>query len=863
MLKTFTNRKGCKHSQRSLRQAASLIFTAAGLLLCTGSGLAAETQTVVADPDLKSGRVHEVLVGTDYRRLWETPVAIEVLDLSTEAGGLKPLYRVGDADSFTLVFNSADGRSFIFRSLAQEQVLNFHESLRGLAVDRFARDLRAAIHPAASVIVPPLAKAAGVLHTEPRLFILPDDPALGEFREIFAGRPGTLEESPTKASDEYAGFKGATDIIKSEDLVSRWLAGPNVRVDARALLRLRLFDFYLNDPNRHAGNHRWAELPGKSGWQPVPVDRTRAFVDFEGFLLDRVRPHEPGLLKFEEDYPSRFALTEQGWQIHRWFLAELDHGDWITVARDLHDRITDDVIDEAVSRMPDEYKPLNTGELTRILRARRDKLPALAKRMYRYHAAEIDVQATDKNDRIELRYMGPGMLEISISLQSATDPYFKRLINAKDTKSLRVYMRGGQNTLTCDGAVESSVRIDVTGSAGNDTLQGCDNAKLHFHEADDIEKRKIDLRPTPGLFSKIVLPGNNIPPEADRPRDWRRRILPSYIVRAGSDDGLTLGGGIQLRNFAFGGNPFAQRHTITGAVSLTRGEAEANYAGVYNLRDARKQLTLDAQISSIARANFFGFGNNTDDDADSEFFETDQIRGTVQPGLNFVLTPAINLFTGAEFIFNSTSENDNTLLTQLAPPGVGDFNRANLFAGFDYDTRNRVVLNSPGVHVRVQGSFAPELLDVERAYRSIEGEAAGFYKVGSRSLVALRLGGRKVTGDFPFQEAAYLGGPENVRGLEQNRFAGDASLYGSAEFRYSFGEVSAYIARVGYGVFGFVDVGRVFADQDDGIDGSDELHPSVGIGGSITGLDRSVLISVAIAASDEGTTGIASAGFSF
>ena len=866
MLKTFTIWKGCKDSGKTSKHSNvfRLSIIAMAVLLWTGSPrLAAETRVVVADPSLKSGRFYEALFGTDYRRLWETPIAVEVLDLSTEAGGLKPLFRVGGAQTFGLALKGADGKSYTFRSLVKEQGQNFHETLQGFAIARFAQDLQASIHPASNVMVPALARAAGVLHNEPRLIILPDDPALGEFRELFAGRLGTLEEFPTKASDEYAGFEGATDIIKSFDLVTEWLASPDVRVDDRALLRLRLFDFFLNDWDRHANNHRWAKLPGKSGWQPLPEDRDQAFVDFEGFVLDRARPFEPRLLKFEEDYPSNFALTAQGWPIHRWFLAELERDDWIEIANDLRDRITDAAIDEAASLMPEEYKSLNEDELTRILRARRDKLPELAEEMYRYHAAEIDVQATDKSERIDLRDMGNGLVEISLSLNSAGEPYFKRLIDAKDTKSLRVYMRGGQNILTCDGAVGSSIKIDVIGSGSSDTLQGCENAKIRFNEAEEIEKRKTNLRPAPDPFAKIGLPSKNVPPESDRPRDWRSRILPSYIIRAGSDDGLTLGGGIQLRKFAFGKNPFAQRHTITGALSLTRGEAEANYGGVFNLFDPRKQLTLDAQVTSIERADFFGFGNDTDDDEDSEFFENDQTRATITPGFNFVLTPEINAFTGAEFIFNSTDDDDTTLLNELEPIGVGDFSWANLLVGVDYDTRNREVLNSPGVHVRLQGTFSPELLDLETSYSSVEGEASGFFEVGSRSLVALRLGGRSVTGDFPFQEAAYLGGAENVRGLEQNRFAGDASVYGSAEFRYSIGEASAYVARAEYGVFAFVDVGRVFVDQDDGIDDSDELHPSVGIGGSVAGLDRSILISVAIATSDEGTTGVASAGFNF
>ena len=455
VLRTF---KGAEKRSVGIR----FLIIALTSLLWTGSSiLAAETKVVVADPSLRSGRVYEALFGTDYRRLWETPIEVEVLDFSTEAGGLKPLFRVGGAQTFGLALKGADGKSYTFRSLVKEQGQNFHESLQGFAIARFAQDLQASIHPASNVMVPALAKAAGVLHNEPRLIILPDDPALGEFRELFAGRLGTLEEFPTKASDEYTGFEGATDIIKSFDLVTQWLASPDVRVDARALLRLRLFDFYINDWDRHANNHRWARLPGKSGWQPLPEDRDQAFVDFEGFLLDRARPYEPRLLRFEEDYPSNFGLTSQGWPIHRWFLAELERDDWIEMANDLRNRITDEVIDQAANLMPDEYKPLNADELTRILRARRDKLPEFAEEMYRYHAAEIDVQATDKNDQIDLRDTGEGMLAVSVSLNASSEPYFQRLINAKDTKSLRVYMRGGQNILTCDGPVGSSIKIDI------------------------------------------------------------------------------------------------------------------------------------------------------------------------------------------------------------------------------------------------------------------------------------------------------------------------------------------------------------------------------------------------------------------
>ena len=182
-----------------------------------------------------------------------------------------------------------------------------------------------------------------------------------------------------------------------------------------------------------------------------------------------------------------------------------------------------------------------------------------------------------------------------------------------------------------------------------------------------------------------------------------------------------------------------------------------------------------------------------------------------------------------------------------------------MFGGFDYDTRDRSVLNSTGLHIRLQGSHSPSVWDAEGSFTNIEGEIAGFYSLGSRALLALRVGGEHVAGSFPFQEAAYIGGADNVRGLDTDRFAGDASVFSNIELRYSLGEASAYFARAEYGLFGFVDVGRVFLEGED----EDDLHPSAGGGISLTGLDRTFLVSLAIARSEERTSGVFSAGFSF
>ena len=831
-----------------------------GLSWTGSSRLEADTRETVADPTLSAGPVHRWILGDNYRHLWTTPIEVEVLDFSREAGGLKPLFRVGGAQTFGLALEGADGKSYTFRSLVKDQTENLHPDLRDREFGRISQDQLSALHPAATVMVPPLAEAAGVLHNTPRHILLPDDPALGEFRELFAGRIGTLEQFPTPASESYEGFEGATDIIKSDDIVERWLANPEDRVDGLALVRARLFDFFLGDWDRHANNFRWAKLPDKAAWQPLPEDRDQAFVSFKGAALSVVRPFEPRLLRFEKDYPSSFGLTTQGWPIHRWFLAELDRNDWIETAVDMQSRITDEVINEAASLMPKPYYAQNGEKLVSTLKARRDKLPEIADRIYRFLNTEVDLHATDASERIELRDLGQGQIEVSVTEKTADAPYFQRQLNAEETKSLRVYLGAGQDNVACLGALDSKLKIDIIGSQAEDVLQGCDTANLRFTEAEEIERRKQPLRIAPAPFEKITLPTKNIPAPSDRPRDWGSAAVPIYQASFSSEDGLILGYGRTFSLYEFGKNPFGQRHSISAAVSLGEGTFEVAYDGAYQHWNPKLQSSLVASVSSIEQADFFGFGNDTSDDGDGDFFETDQTRTTITPGVSYLLTSDLNVFSGVGINYNSTDDDDNTLLNELAPYGVGDFGWVNFFAGVDYNTRDLSSFNNPGLHFRLQANVSPELWDVDSTFGSIEGEAAGYISVGSRSLLALRVGGENVSGTFPFQEAAYVGGDANVRGFDENRFAGDASVFGNAEFRYSLGRASAYVSDANYSVFVFGDVGRVFTDIDDD---SDEYHSSGGAGISASALDRTFLLSLAVARSDEDTTAIFAAGYSF
>ena len=132
------------------------------------------------------------------------------------------------------------------------------------------------------------------------------------------------------------------------------------------------------------------------------------------------------------------------------------------------------------------------------------------------------------------------------------------------------------------------------------------------------------------------------------------------------------------------------------------------------------------------------------------------------------------------------------------------------------------------------------------------------YLVGTRAMVAARVGGRRVFGDYPWFESAFVGGSKNLRGYRKNRFAGDASLYGSVEARLWLFRGSL-IAPGRFGIFGLADAGRVYLEEDS----SDGWHTSYGGGVFFQMLTLNSVFHAAVAHGDEGTRFYVDYGFAF
>ncbi|HYH56452.1 MAG TPA: hypothetical protein VD772_07565, partial [Anseongella sp.] len=132
----------------------------------------------VAGAQYKAGPVKKIFFGRLYRTTWATPVQVPVLDLRRTYGGLKPVGRGGGRQTIALQFRARNGREYVFRSVDKDPVKALPQALRETFATKIIRDITATEQPYGAIICSSLLDSTDILHARPRLYVLPNDPAL-------------------------------------------------------------------------------------------------------------------------------------------------------------------------------------------------------------------------------------------------------------------------------------------------------------------------------------------------------------------------------------------------------------------------------------------------------------------------------------------------------------------------------------------------------------------------------------------------------------------------------------------------------------------------------------------------------------
>jgi hypothetical protein len=594
----------------------------------------------------------------------------------------------------------------------------------------------------------------------------------------------------------------------------------------------------------------------------------------------------PILQNYGPKYDDIYGLTFHGWEQDRWVLVGLEWPTWERIAKDIQARVTDQVIADAIATEPKPYQDLDGARLAADLKARRDNLLDGARKFYEHLAKQVDIQATDASESVRAIREGKD-LTVEVAPRHADGsvgaPYFRRRFLGCETSDVRVYLRHGDDRMTVEGGrPPMTLRVIPEGEGELDDRDGGTKVYDQTGRFSVVEGKRtcVDHRPyvPPKSTAPAYLDAEHIPP-----RDWGYDWYPLPLFGYEKDVGVFLGAGALVKTYGFRKNPWSTRHVLTAGWAFDASKPRVGYNGSFRFLNSDLVAKVEARYSGIEVVGFYGFGNETSNDASNSFFRARNSEGFFAFDLETpVLTKDLKLLAGPWMSLSDTEEG-HRLIDQLDPYGAGNFYAIGATGRLRYDTRTSQegratelelgLHENPaagyperGVFAELRGLVSPEAWDVVETWGSLRGSVAGYYTVGDRDrfTFAARGGGEAVFGKYPYQGAAYIGGgntfsaDSTIRGYRPQRFGGDESVFGNFDTRVFLTRVKLLFPG-DLGVLAFADVGRVFLDDEH----SDRWHWSTGGGVWFAPLVRTNAISVTVAYSPEDVLVYLRQGFHF
>ncbi|MES1225427.1 MAG: hypothetical protein ABUT20_58650, partial [Bacteroidota bacterium] len=408
----------------------------------------------------KPGKLHRVFFGENYRREWAYKTKLPVIKLSQVQGGLTPLQRGGGHQSLSLRLQDSTGKEWVLRSVNKYPEVLLPEPLRETFAKDIITDAMSAQHPYAALVVPVLASAAGVPHTNPVIGLVAPDKALGIYQDDFMNTVCLLEErEPLGKSDNSQ--KMYKELLKDNDNT----------VDSTLLLKAKLLDLVLGDWDRHEDQWRWAYEKDNKGkkYIAVPRDRDQVFHIMDGTVPTFIS--RPWVLPLLHDFDGKIkqvnAFFTEGDSMNRRLLNQFSYEQWMTVTNAFVASITDAVIEKAIAQLPQQPGNNRPQQLIAQLKQRRNNIPAAMSKYYRFINKIVDIQTTNKNEFVTIKDAGKG-LEVVINKINKDgkikEQLYRRVFDPARTKEIRLFVHDGDDSIVVDN--HTKIKLRLVGARG-------------------------------------------------------------------------------------------------------------------------------------------------------------------------------------------------------------------------------------------------------------------------------------------------------------------------------------------------------------------------------------------------------------
>jgi hypothetical protein len=781
-------------------------------------------------------------MGTNYRKEWNTPITVPVIQLSKEHGGLKAIKKGGGKQTKSLRLEDPNKREYTLRSIAKFITSKTFPdtTMQSEAAADLIADGISASYPYVALSIPVLAEAAGIPHTNVKLVYIPDDPGLGDFRGDFGNMLALYEERyPDSVKKGY----------NSDDVIEKLEKDNDNDVDQAALLKIRILDMFIMDLDRHEGQWSWGAYDHGKGkmFFPLAKDRDQAFYINRGIL--------PGLIKGKSLVPQLEGFKAKAHDITRFnfaarnfdrvFLNELSEQDWQQTVDKFVPLMTDAVIDKAMAQQPAEIRDISSGKIAQALKERRNYITAEVMQYYRFLAQIVSVNGSNKKELFEINRNEDGSVLVQVyKTNNAGEKSFKmyeRKFDPLVTSEIRLYGKDGDDKFSVQGT-NDRIKIRMIGGDGQDLFENTSksSAKLIVYDRGDGQNTiagpfKVKMA-NDSIANSYTPFKQKLPKDKDSTYNWAsfKYNLFSVFGTLGynPDDGIYLGPTFKIINHGFRKSPYKSFHQFKGlyafSTKATRISYNNEFIGVFGHNtDITSEIDYKGPNNTT---NFFGYGmNSVYDKTKKDKFKFYRIRydlGDITLQLRHRFSTKASLSFGPTFQFysyDSTDEFNKARNVELNSAsglnqGIFDKNQSYIGAklGLNIDTRNNQVLPGRGFCWNTTFSFLSGNNSKSYDHVSMLYSDFSFYV----SLVKNKLVWANRTGfgvtmaenmNFEFYQAQYLGSKEDLRGYRKERFAGKSKFFNQTELRLKLANLKTYLFPASFGMFAFFDAGKVSA----------------------------------------------------
>ncbi|MEM1122168.1 MAG: hypothetical protein AAGJ18_17105, partial [Bacteroidota bacterium] len=773
----------------------------------------------------EGGKLKRLAYGNRYRKSWETKVKVPIYDMGTTFKHLKPVKKGGGMSTKSLRLEDGTGREYVLRSVYKNGRAGVQDRFRGTIYEDILQDLRVGAHPFAAQLVPPLADAVGVYHTNPKVYYLPKQPELGEYEADFGGELYLFEERPNEGWEHLESFGLTQKIIGFDRLIEKTQRSAKHRVDEKWVLKSRLFDLFIGDYDRHDDQWRWAVFPDEENdqliYRPIPRDRDLAFYDINGVLpwilsRDFIHIQQKPFAKRIQDIKAFGANAKH---FDRAWLTRLEQKDWIEVAKKFRDNLSDTTIEQAVALWPPKIYELNGPYLIKALKGRRDNSVKHAVRLYKLLAKYVDVVGTEKDNHFVVEKVASNQLLVKVFQmgdEGKVTPFYERTFRANETKEIRLYGLAGNNTYEFKETTKSPILVRIIGGTEQDQLinpptKSASKKVVVYDRPDGI--KLPDAKTIKRRLSKDSTVNNY-----NRKEFQYNEYLPTIFIGNTQDDGFLFGGGATFTRYGFRKRPFSARHqfsfrfsTQTDALHLSYQSDFTEAIGPFNFNPT---ISFDRPIIF----NYYGLGNNSAIRQDDQSYHWVRLkRFRIAPLLKKLGTNPNEEIRFGPFYQNVIAVQTPGRIAADAPSlfRPNDFGNKS-FLGFLVERRSQhlddLVLPTKGWRYNAGLTYFRNLNE-EVGYANVEGTISGFtsFRLPFQVTLGGRVGFAHLSDDnYYFFHNNNLGGNNFLRGFRNNRFAGTTSLFYNLDLRVPLFYFKNRIAPGQVGLFVGYDSGRVW-----------------------------------------------------